>query len=180
VRRLCDLLAIKISVESAEGQGTTFTLQLKAGDPKLIEQVRPHAKMSNISDISILVIDDEQSVREGMQTILTSWQSKVMLAESAEQAITVIHQHNFVPDIILADYRLRNNKTGVDAVAVVREELNIDVPAIIITGDTSPERLKQVSESGFHLMHKPVTPDALHQALISMNIAPSSSGRGLG
>ena len=114
------------------------------------------------------MIDDEKAILQGMQSIFAAWGSKVLLAESASEAITLIAEQDFVPDIILSDYRLRDNKTGIDAIEAIREELNSDVPAIIITGDTSPERLKETNASGFYLLHKPVTPDAMRQVLLSM------------
>ncbi len=168
VRRLCELMEIPLAVESVERQGTTFSLQLKSGDAKFIDQLKPAFELSNMADLSILVIDDEKTVLQGMQSIFSTWDSKVLLAESASEAIAQIAEQNFMPDIILSDYQLCGNKTGVDAIEAVREELNRDVPAIIITGDTSPERIQEASASGFHLLHKPVTPDTLRQVLLSM------------
>ena len=50
-----------------------------------------------------------------------------------------------------------------DAVEAIREALDAVVPAIIISGDTSPERLKQVKKTGLLFLHKPVRADELHQ-----------------
>ena len=167
VRRLCDLLDIAIFVDSTPGQGSTFSLLVKSGSAKHIDQFKPVYEMPDLANISILVIDDEETVLQGMHTILTEWGSKVVLAESASDAIERIGEQDFVPDIIFTDYRLRENKTGVEAINAVREELNANVPAVIITGDTSPERLREAKLSGFQLLYKPVTPDAIRQVLLN-------------
>ena len=70
-----------------------------------------------------------------------------------------------VPDVIISDYRLADDLSGVDAVAAVRESVDIAVPAIIVTGDTSPARLKEVADSGLELLHKPVSPDELNNVI---------------
>jgi len=166
VRRLCDLMELPISVESIVGQGTTFSLLLKKGDPNQVEAGISQTSPTSIADLSVLVIDDEQAVLEGMSSVLKSWGCHVLLSESASDAVAMIAELDFVPDMIFSDYRLRENKTGVEAVDAIYDELNRDVPAVIVTGDTSPELLEEVAARGFHLLHKPVTPDAINQALI--------------
>ena len=165
VRRLCDLMDIPISVESTVDQGTTFTLSIANGERRLIDRKRSLAGTTDIAELSVLVIDDEKSVLQGMHSILTSWGCRIILAESAADAIAMIAEQDFVPDIIFSDYRLRENKTGVEAIDAVYEELNRNVPAVVITGDTSPKLLKEVVSRGFHLLHKPVTPDTIKQTL---------------
>ncbi len=165
VRRLCDLMEVPISVQSNSGRGTTFSLRIKIGMSTQVDKEKVLADSLNITDLSILVIDDEQSVLEGMHNILTGWGCQVIVAESESEAVTAITSQNIVPDIIFSDYRLRDNKTGVDAIEAIFEELNCSIPAVLITGDTSPELLKQAASKGIHMLHKPVTPDTLNQAL---------------
>ena len=60
-----------------------------------------------------------------------------------------------------------------DAVEAIREALDAVVPAIIISGDTSPERLKQVKKTGLLFLHKPVRADELHQHMQTL-LKPST------
>ena len=69
------------------------------------------------------------------------------------------------PQAIIADYRLRDGKTGVQAIARLREHFGADIPALIITGDTAPNRLIEADASGHTLMHKPVQPGKLRAYL---------------
>jgi DNA-binding response OmpR family regulator len=71
-----------------------------------------------------------------------------------------------MPDLIVADYRLRGGESGIDVVARLREEFNAQVPALLITGDTGIEQLREAEESGLHILHKPLNPSRL-RALIA-------------
>ncbi len=68
----------------------------------------------------------------------------------------------------MADYRLRDEQNGGAAIGRVRAELGQPVPALIITGDTAPERLREAHAAGFVLMHKPVSPAKLRAFLRSV------------
>lgn len=77
---------------------------------------------------------------------------------------------NCRPDIIITDYRLSEERTGAQAIALVRLELGEQMPALIVTGDTSPQRLREASASGVPLLHKPANPDDVRR-LISQALA---------
>ena len=40
---------------------------------------------------------------------------------------------------------------------MLREEFNLDIPAILITGDTSPERRQEFQDSGLRVLYKPIS-----------------------
>ena len=69
------------------------------------------------------------------------------------------------PDAIVSDYRLADGRTGIDAIERLRGTLGTAIPAFLISGDTSPERLRDARASGYHLLHKPVPPMALRAML---------------
>jgi two-component system, sensor histidine kinase len=70
------------------------------------------------------------------------------------------------PDVVICDYRLRERRTGLEAIKALRDLLGEDLPVMLITGDTDPVRLREAMAGGVPLLHKPVTPDQLHQALV--------------
>jgi signal transduction histidine kinase/DNA-binding NarL/FixJ family response regulator len=175
VKRLCDLMNIPLHMESAVGQGTLFEMRLPAGDVTMVKRPVPVEAPVNTTGRRVLVIEDEQLVLHSMQHMLEGWGCEVLLAESARDALKVIALSGLAPEVIFSDYRLRNNN-GVDAVVAVRESLNENIPAVIITGDTSPERLREVTASHFLLMHKPVSPEELRQMLNRLLPARNSTG----
>jgi len=168
VRRLCTLMQLELRMHSQVGLGTRFDLFVPIGDAKKVNDSQADAGLPSLEDKTIMVIDDEESVLAGMKSMLSQWGCNVVLAESARDALLAIALEQVQPDFIISDYRLRNNSTGVDAIEAVREALESEVPGIIVTGDTSPERLKEVNDSGLSLLHKPVNPDEMRAAIASL------------
>ena len=165
VRRLCELMDLPLSMESSEGVGTTFRLEVPGGDPAQLPVGRSEPVALDARGGRVLVIDDEPQVLQSVRHVLEGQGCEVMLAESARDALRVLALAGTAPDVILSDYRLRDGLNGVDAIEAIRESLECDVPAVVITGDTSPERLKEVKRSGLALLHKPVTGDELCRVL---------------
>ena len=163
-KRLCDLLEIPLSIESKVGSGSTFSLVLQQGET--IEPLStPESASHNIANSNILVIDDDLSILYGMEKVLADWGCRALSADSEESALALLQKSTGKVDLILADYRLRNGKNGVDACLNLIQEFNLSIPSIIVTGDTSPERLKEVTQSGFRILHKPVKTKELKEAI---------------
>jgi len=168
VHRLSQLLDVGLSVDSNGDGGTRFELRLARGSMLELPVVQPSAGCRDairFDGLTALVIDDDRDVREGMHLLLEEHSCRVMTAESAGEARAAIVAEETIPDLIIADYRLRDDLTGAEAIVEVREEVNEDIPALIVTGDTSPTRLREASASGFRLLNKPVVPDELFAAI---------------
>ncbi len=159
VRRLCELMDVPLIMESTVGVGTSFRLTVPAGDPEKVNgtiESLARDEPPQRSGSVVLVIDDEKAVLQSMRTTLEDCGCVVLLAESARDALKSMSVADQVPDLVLSDYRLRNEESGLDAISVVRESIDKEVPAVIITGDTSPSRLKEIDASGIPVLHKPV------------------------
>jgi len=65
------------------------------------------------------------------------------------------------PDLIICDYRLAHGKTGFELIDRLRGEYGAQIPAFLISGDTSPEPLRKAHEEGYYLLYKPVRPITL-------------------
>ncbi|WP_020396535.1 ATP-binding response regulator [Thiolinea disciformis] len=165
VKKLCLLLDIPLTCISQVGQGSRFTVQLPLGDGQLVEQRKTLLPLSPLQNISVLVIDDNQEILNSMQALLSTWGCQSWGAESAEQGIELLNQAQVIPDLMVADYRLRENATGAAAIQQVRAYYQMDLPALLITGDTSEERLREANASGLYLLHKPVAPARLRVAM---------------
>ncbi len=165
VKRLCELLNVDITLESSSENGTQFHLDVPKGAayaPLESTPVAPWVSNSHALDGALIaVIDDDASICRGMVAILESMNFDVIAAESADLLIDECKASGLMPDILLADYRLRENQTGDIAIRQVRAAFNVEFPAIIITGDTSPGRMIEAAKSGFELLHKPIEPEEL-------------------
>lgn len=168
VRRLVDLLEIKFELHSKKGEGSTFSIELPLGDVALVEAGKKQTNTGELTGHTILVIDDEVNILDGMVQILNTHDCLAVSAVSAAEAITNLTNKDIVPTAIVADYRLENGQTGDAAIELVREEFNCEIPAIIVTGDTSADRLLEATKSGFRLLHKPVQPRELIEELANL------------
>lgn len=163
VERLASLLKHRIELESAPGRGSRFAVVMPLGDPAAVSKPAGDTAVFEQDDVAgmrILVIDDEVAVRKGMQAVLEDWGCSALLAGSIDEALAQL-QDQAPPDLIVADYRLRDGLSGMQAIERLRREAGADVPALVITGDTAPERLREAQASGHTLMHKPIQPAKL-------------------
>ena len=169
IDRLATLLDHKLDVRSQPGKGSVFSITLPAAE----EPVTVEAFKTDIgNEVSILngrlamLIDDDPIVLEGTQAMLEDWGLRVINAGSVREAVGQIEPGHITPDVIIADLRLRGGETGLDAVVALNENLGQSVPAVIVTGDTDPDRIKQATASGNQILHKPVEPEELRLALL--------------
>lgn len=161
VRRLCALLGVRLKLESRPGVGTTVTLRLATVDPSG-QVALAHAPRRAAPGLRVLVVDDEALVRDSMRLLLAELGCSVHLADGPAAAGQVASEHRL--DLVLSDLRLRNGQTGLDALRLVRASQPA-VAAILITGDTAPERIRDAQDEGVPLLFKPVTLDKLLSVL---------------
>ena len=162
VEGLARRLGSRIELASRPGRGTVFRLRLPIGD-EIVEQVAKPISDAPLNGARILVIDDDEIVRFAMHQLLNDWGCQCEVVESIEEAIERARQN--VPAVIISDYRLRGTKTGADAIAALRREHGHTLPALLITGDTAPDRLHEAAASGIPLLHKPVQPEILRRQI---------------
>ena len=168
IDRLAKLLGHSIDVHSTYGKGSCFaveapvaTLTTPAG-----EAVASESEVDiSLDGALVVLVDDDDMVLEGTRAVLLEWGCDVIAARSGNGAAARISQRGRAPDIALVDFRLRNNQTAVHALAAIREAASCNVPAIIVTADTDPQRLRQAIDTGCMIVHKPIEPDKLREAM---------------
>jgi CheY-like chemotaxis protein/two-component sensor histidine kinase len=166
VDRLAQLLSHRIDVVSEPEKGSVFSIEVPlAKVPAVIAQPKQLTLGIRDAKATILVIEDEPDVLESTHLLLESWGFDVLSARDCDEALLRLSEWACVPDLILADYRLQCGATGAQAINRIRSRLKAALPAIILTGDTAPERLRQAKASGHGLLHKPVQPVMLHQMI---------------
>lgn len=170
VDRLIKLLQLKLTLESAPGEGTVFSLEIPVGDSNAITQpeIKDVTLYGDFSDLLIVVIDDEREIQIGMEELLTDWGCDVVVGADAEEVLDQLEKTTRRPSAIIADYRLRDNKTGTEAIQEIEQKIKLSIPALIVTGDTAIDRLKAAKSSAELVMHKPVKPANLKAFLRSV------------
>jgi signal transduction histidine kinase len=162
VRRLSELLEIRAEMSSAPGEGTTFRLSLpEAGRGTRVAAEQTPEQVLAIA-AHVLVVDDESGVRLGMKALLEGMGCRATLTDGTDQAVAAARAAR--PDVVLADLRLRGSDNGIAAVRAIRA-LYPGVPAILVSGEIQPERLREAEEAGIALLHKPVPVETLKRAI---------------
>lgn len=167
VKRLADLLEHQITVQSRLGRGSCFAITVP-----LLQNVSSHAISLTTATVDkvlrghrVLVLDDEDAVLAAMEGLLERWGCAVIKARSLEEARQQIKIAASPPELLIVDYRLQGRFSGLEAVAILQKTLRRYVPALVITGDTAPDRLREAGASGYPLLHKPVQPAKLRSTL---------------
>lgn len=97
-----------------------------------------------------------------MKILMEDWGADVLAVASCDEALAWLSRRDVVPDLVIADYKLRNRMTGVEAIERIRTDIKPSIPCLILTGDANLQRLKQ---SGFTVLCKPVYPGMLGNLL---------------
>lgn len=176
VKRLAALMGHRISMASREGRGSKFSITVPVvlnPAPRRAAPSPPLATM-DLSGIFILVIDDEIAILDGMAALLSGWGAEVLACPSGSEALQQVEDFGRTPDLIIADYQLREGEVGTQAVAKLRARCGVHIPAIMVTGSATPERLEEAKDLGDHLLIKPVMPAKL-RSLVQFKLRATES-----
>lgn len=168
VRRLTTLLEHPLRLRSEAGTGSCFELELPLSDEASVScgatEERP--ALTGLGDGGlIVVIEDEVAIQLAMKSLLDGWGYDAVVAASCNEMLERLATRSDVPRLIVCDYRLREHENGIDVIERLRCEYNDDIPAMLITGDTAPDRLREAQDSGYLLLHKPVSNSRLRAAI---------------
>lgn len=165
VRRISELLAHPVSVRSELGRGSTFAVAVPlAAAPAMAAPPLPEPDAPQPWRL-VLVIDDDALVLMGLVAMLERWGARTLSASSGLEAVEKLRGSTTLPDLIIADYRLRRGETGFAAIDGVRRAAGHPIPALLLTGDTAPDILRDARSRDLRLLHKPVSPADLRRAL---------------
>jgi len=167
VKRLCELAAIEINLDSELDQGTCVRLKICNGLANEPQEVKAKPDV-NLVGRMVVIIDDEKDIVEGMQLVLSSWDCDVIAGTSPEQVFTKLRDANKIPDVVISDLRLADNVDGTNVIDAIRDEYNEDFPAILITGDTAPERIVKANQARVTIMYKPIESSDLKQSIFAL------------
>ncbi|MCR6480801.1 ATP-binding protein [Variovorax sp. ZS18.2.2] len=170
VAGMAQVMGSRIEVRSAPARGSTFSLVLEEAPapPKVPETEVPAEPVGSgrtTSAIRILVLDDEQPVREAMRSLLCGWGHEVALAANPREAL----QHGGVFDLMLSDLRLGSGLSGLaaaQALQAVGKARNV----VILTGETAHANRVEVERAGYALIYKPADARALQDAIAASRV----------
>jgi two-component system, sensor histidine kinase len=157
VRRLESILGHRVNLDSRLGRGSRFEVVVPRGDgaepaAEVVERPTETARGGLVA-----LVDDNAEVLEAVRTVLEVAGHAVIAASSRDGLLSELRRRAVCPDIVLTDYRLGPESTGLDVIAALREEFAPGLPAVVLTGDSSFSMLERKrAEIGFDLLAKPV------------------------
>lgn len=164
VEGLTRTLGHQLALKSIPQHGSVFRLVLPISRVAVMsDEAKTLTGIARKLHARVLVIDDDEAVRSGMRQLLQDWGCECVVLESIEAALLAARAQQ--PDVVISDYRLREQRTGAEAISALRAACGEHLPALLITGDTAPERLREAIASNVPLLHKPVSPDNLYRHL---------------
>lgn len=194
VERLSRLLDHPVEVRSVAGRGTVFSILLPIAEeteppgipypafpfpvgiddgeagPEAGPEAETGAEMGAGAQAgargraTVLIVEDDHHVLQGLHLLLAQWGCHVVEASSADEALERIAE-GVQPDMAIADLRLGGSASGIAAIRLASQALDRALPGLILTGDTDPRRLREARLSGYPLLHKPIGAHSLRGAV---------------
>lgn len=160
VKQLGDLLDLNVSVCSQLGKGSVFSIDIEravAGEALVTvpAPIRHIDTRKIMSAASVLVIEDEDGMRDLLGIGLEQMGHTVAKTVSAAEAIEIVRETKFTPDVILADYNLSHGLNGLEAIEEIRRMVGQQIPALILTGDISSNALRKYAQKKIPHLNKP-------------------------
>jgi len=169
VQRLARLLGSQVYVRSTLGKGSCFSLRLTRCD---LNEEADHmtfeehgATLYRPRPALVAFIEDDEAILEAMLIMFEQWGIDLVVGADGGQIKRELEELGRSPDAILSDYRLRQGRTGVEAIAELRTAFGPDIPAMLITGDTASTTIQAIANSGLPVLHKPIKPAVLRSYL---------------
>jgi signal transduction histidine kinase len=156
-----------VRVTTSMGRGTTFSLLLplaaQSEELAATETVTLDAVDGNAGQgTSVLVIDDDDNVRESIVAGLTLEEFEVREAKSGEAGLALIGAD--FPDVLLVDFAMPN-MNGAD-VARAAQKIRPGLPVLMVTGYLDTAALDGVSNA--QILHKPLPLEALGRMIVNL------------
>ncbi len=181
VKRLAGLMGTEVTVRSRIGHGTVFGFEVPVG--KAPREVAPPSGGARapigltLQGRLLVVVEDEQAVREGLEVLLKAWGASVVGFDTVDAVKAwLATAPPEAPDLLLVDYRLPAGSTGIDALVALRAHWpGAKLPAIVITGSSLGGHEDEAIEHDYHLLIKPVLPNKL-RAMIAFKLGVRTGG----
>jgi Na+/proline symporter/CheY-like chemotaxis protein len=177
VERLARVLDHPVDLASTPPNGSRFAVEVPLA-PAVPVQIRPmapsFAPSAALDGLTVLCIDNDPTILDGMETLLTGWGCRVVKAPGAASALGTLREARLAPDVLLIDYHL-DEGDGIEAARNLRWKLGRTLPAVLITADRSKTVRDAARTTGMEVLNKPVRPAALRALLAQWRVARTAA-----
>ncbi len=167
VERLARVLNHGIALDANNSGGSFFSVVVPIAKTitftAAVTAATPLSK-TPMSGTLIVCIENDLAILDGMRTLLTSWDAKVIAVTDPDAAIEAIKAAGETVTGLLVDYHL-DRGNGVAAIRDIRQRFGENIPAILITADRSPHVRAAAQQDKIAVLNKPLKPASLRALL---------------
>ena len=165
VRRLADLLGLRVQLHSEVGRGTTLEVDVPgvnavATAPAAEAETTAAASATatpqegGLAGLRVLVVDDDEAILASLRALLAQLGCEARAVASGALAVDALDGGAWAPQVLLVDYRLRE-ENGIEVIDTLHRLLG-PVQTVVVTGDTAPPLMRRMTELGHRVLHKPI------------------------
>ncbi|MEO1662195.1 MAG: PAS-domain containing protein [Pseudomonadota bacterium] len=165
--RMANLMNTKIEVRSWVERGSVFSVQLPRMEShgsllsRSVETSSPGLSQ-DLSGLTVLCVDDESLILEGMRALLERWQCRVFSTQTLEQAEAILDREKI--HVVFADYQLKQDRTGLDLLVSLRRE-KPDLRGALLTAEATDEIATRAQDAAIMVLRKPADPNEIRRFL---------------
>jgi Na+/proline symporter/C4-dicarboxylate-specific signal transduction histidine kinase/CheY-like chemotaxis protein len=169
VQRYARLLGVELHLQSAPGEGTCFSILLPRHAAVIASDTEPSTRQRNTDALSgtVLCIDNDRQLLVGLAALVGGFGLRTLSARNEVEARQALRDTTARPDLVIADYHLDNDVTGVDVVGALRETVG-DVPVIVISANDDLDIRDTVRAGGYRFLPKPIEPQRLRTLIAAL------------
>ena len=171
VRRAAELLGYALSTRSVVGAGSVFGIRLPIADAAQFRQMAPASQGGQdplLAGAFIVLIDDDADSRFATEAIFRSWHCHVIAGSCGSAVRQELSQHLRQPDLIVADYWLKDDETGLAVIQELRGDAEARIPAIILTADHDMALASAARTHGIALLQKPANAQRIRRTVMEL------------
>ncbi len=165
VKRLSALLQHPVGVRSKLGKGSCFYISLPASQPKITPPVEPSIDSVIRARLKVLVINENNMLRDSLKTLLNSWGCQAKACKSSSTALEIVENESWVPDALIIDGTLYSTALNLQDIQDIQSLSGQGMPMILITKDSESTFAKEAKRFGFTLLENPIQASALREIL---------------
>ncbi len=165
VERACSQLGHDMQLESKPGQGSLFSIKVECSQqavaPVIFPKSEPEVFNGQEDNVLAVLVENDLNVLHAMTGTLERWGISVIPAKSTQELLFLVDELGVPPDIIIADYHLDGDDTGLSAIRSLRQSVGQNIPSILVTADRSRKLKQSARKMGTEVLTKPVELQAL-------------------
>jgi two-component system, sensor histidine kinase len=169
VKHVAAVLGHAIDFRSVEGRGSMFCVTMPLSElTRVSDTSRKELRLPGctFSGMTVVLIENDREVMFAMNKLLKRWGCGTVCGDTAKAVLEAEElRDGKTPDLILLDYHLDDDRTGLEETRILWEKFGKKIPAIMVTADYTSKVEREAQQEGLVLVTKPVKPAELRAAM---------------